>query len=410
MIVRMPPLHRKQDEVRRHPARFKVVCCGRRWGKTLMAAVLAFSCALSGGAVWWIGPTSREAYIGWKRLLPMAAQIPGCQVKHTLKELRFHGGGWIAVLSAESATLRGEGLDLVIIDEAAYLASLRSVWYGDLRASLSDRGGSAVFISTPNGRTFFHELYLLGQNQAEPDWASWQMPTSTNPFIDKSEIAAARATMPAWFFEQEYEAAFQSFAGKVYKTFGPESPNVFAFGNDLSPYGEFWGGIDFGFRNPIVVLVGGLDRDDCLDVIDGVYAREMTTPDLIATLKGLQVQYNVRRWFADPADPNTIKQLQAAGLPVVGAPRVKNDLDRGFIKDGLVKVETRLVNGRLRIADRLRDHVREMDVYRYPNEREGAEEKESPLKVDDHAPDSIRYMVVGLDHLRGRVPQIVVAA
>ena len=408
MIVRMPRLHAAQDRVRRHPARFKVVDCGRRWGKTLLAATLAFSVALAGGAVWWIGPTSREAGIGWKRILPMAKQIPGATIKYAKNEIHFPGGGWIAVLSAESATLRGEGLDLVIIDEAAYLADLRRVWYGDLRPALADRGGAAVFVSTPAGRNFFYELYMLGQN-GEPGWASWQMPTSTNPFIARDEIAAARRVLPGWYFAQEFEAAFQSFAGKVYKEFSPDSPLVFTL-DGVSAYREFWGGIDFGFRNPTVAVVGGIDRDDRLDVIDGLYQREMTTPDLIAALRKMQAQYRVCRWFADPSEPGVIKELVAAGLPVVGAPRVQGELDRGFLKGGIVKVETRMVNGLFRVARHLTDVVREIDVYRYAEGRDGAEEKEAPLKVDDHAPDAVRYMVVGLDHLRGRVPQIWVAA
>jgi len=410
MLVRMPPLHRKQEEIRRSKARFKVAACGRRFGKTLLGATAGLETGLTGGAAWWVGPTSREAGIGWRAMTMLSRQIPGAAVKLADKEIHYPGGGWVGVLSAESQTLRGEGLNRIIVDEAAYLRSLLKTWQEDLRAALSDRQGDALFLSSANGRDDFYQLHRRGQSPDHPEWASWQCTTYDNPFIARAEIEAARRELPDWVFRQEYLAEFVSFAGKVYKTFTPESASVFTFAGDLSPYTEYWGGIDFGFRNPTVVSVGGLDRDDRLDIIDGVYAREMTTPDLLDTLWGFQRQYNVRRWFADPADPNTIAQLKAAGPPVVGAPRVKNDLDRTFIKDGLVKVETRLVNGKLRIADRLPDHIREMDVYRYPGEREGAEEKESPLKVDDHAPDSIRYMVVGLDHLRGRMPQIVVAA
>jgi hypothetical protein len=136
----------------------------------------------------------------------------------------------------------------------------------------------------------------------------------------------------------------------------------------------------------------------------------MTNPDLIDGLRRLQQQYPVRMWFADPADPGTIQELRAAGLPAQAAPRAKGALERSSIKEGIVKVETRLVGNSLRIARQLPDHVREMDIYRYPGEREGAESKETPLKVDDHAPDSIRYLVTGVDDLRGRDLNIVVAA
>ena len=121
----------------------------------------------------------------------------------------------------------------------------------------------------------------------------------------------------------------------------------------------------------------------------------------------LQERYNVRRWFADPAEPKTIREMQRAGLRVTGAPRVKGALDRTYIRYGLMAVETRLVNGRFRIAANTcpADFVREMDVYRYPDQRDGAEMKETPLKVDDHFPDAARYMVVGIDEM-GRIPQV----
>ena len=410
MIARMPALHHKQDEIRKHAARFKAIKCGRRFGKTLLAVVLALSCALGGGAVWWIGPTSREATIGWKRLMPMVRQIPGVTVKASLHEIHFPGGGWIAVLSAENTTLRGEGLDLVIIDEAAYVAMLREIWLGDLRASLSDRLGAAVFISTPDGRDYFDSLYLLGQDPDETEWASWECPTSDNPFIDPEEIEAARRMLPPWYFEQEYLAKSQSFTGKVYKTFEPSGACTF-HSTDLDTYPEYYGGIDFGFTNPTVACIGGINRDDRMDVVDGIHQSGLTTPDLVDIMKGYHDRYRARRYFADPSNPDAIAQLKAAGLPVVACPRVKGSMDRSWIMAGIIKVETRLVNGLLRICTDLvpPEYIDEFDGYRYPPTKGEREVKETPLKVRDHFPDALRYMVEGVDYLSGHMPQIRVA-
>jgi hypothetical protein len=394
MRVIMPPLHRKQDDIRISKARFKVVSCGRRFGKTLLGVVLAISCALAGGAVWWVGPTSREAGIGWRAMKGLAQQIPGVVVKAADRQIVFPGGGWIAVLSAQSQTLRGEGLDLIIIDEAAFLPGLLNVWQEDLRAALSDRRGAAMFISSPNGRGDFYTLWQRGSNIEHPDWKSWQASTYDNPFIPKSEIDAARRELPDWVFRQEYLAEFVTFAGKVYKSFDPAGPMIY---DEREPLGsdECWGGIDFGFRNPTVVSVGRLDRDDVLHVDDGTYLRESTTADLVGILRNLQTQHNVRSWFADASEPGTIKELRLAGLPVRPAPRVTGDRDKSSIRAGIVLVETRLINGRLKFRRSLRDHIREFDVYRYPDEKSGPA-GEVPLKVDDHAPDSVRYMVQGI--------------
>ena len=408
MKIKLPPLFAAQREIADDPARFKVLSCGRRWGKTQLCSVMALATALGGGVVWWVAPTSENAKRGWEKVEPLAKAIPGSRVKYADREVHFPGGGWIAFRSADSkSSLRGPGVDLMILDEAAYIPVER--WRGELRPTLSDKQGGAVFISTPAGRNWFYEMYQRGQDGDFAGWASWQLPTSSNPYIPDGEVAEAARELPEWYYRQEYLAEFMTFAGKVYKSFSAESDAVFTL-ESLATYREYWGGIDFGYRNPTAVVVGGLDRDDRLDIVDGLYQREMTTPELADVLLRLQDEYEVSRWFADPADPGGIQELRSAGLPVVGAPRVKGEVDRSYIKSGIVKVETRLVTGRLRVADHLAAHIRELEMYRYPDGRSGGEEKETPLKVDDHVADALRYMVVGLDQLRGRLPRVRVAA
>ena len=83
MVVNLPPLHTGklpgsggQREIAEHPARFKVVCCGRRWGKTLLGVVLCLRTALPGGRTWWVAPHYKEAREGWNVLVTLARQIP----------------------------------------------------------------------------------------------------------------------------------------------------------------------------------------------------------------------------------------------------------------------------------------------------------------------------------------------
>ncbi len=122
------------------------------------------------------------------------------------RRILLPGGGEIVVKSADSPeSLRGEGLDLVVLDEAAFIDS--EVWTDAIRPALSDRKGGAVIISTPAGYNWFHEVFMRGQ-EARDDWQSWQYPTSDNPLIDAAEIEAARESLPARTFAQEYEAAF----------------------------------------------------------------------------------------------------------------------------------------------------------------------------------------------------------
>ena len=212
MEIRLPTLHPRQLEVARHPARFRVLVCGRRWGKTRLAVLESLAVALRGGRVWWVAPTYAQASIGWRLARPMAAAIPGTVIREVDRVLRFPGGGEIWFKSADRPdSLRGEGLDALVIDEADFIDG--DVWEQALRPALSDRKGRALFISSPNTEGgWFHRLYQRGQS-GDAAWASWSFPSWTNPYLDPAEIDASRGDLPSIVFRREYGAEFVSAAG-----------------------------------------------------------------------------------------------------------------------------------------------------------------------------------------------------
>lgn len=170
--------------------------------------------SLIGGRCWWVAPTYQIAAVAWRQFRALAVQIPGVDIKEGEKIITFLGGGFLQMKTADNPTsLRGEGLDLVIIDEAAHVANWDEVWWQALRPALSDRQGQAVMISTPKGHNHFHELYQLAQT--ELDWACWHFPSSSNPYLQAVEIEAARAQLPALVFRQEYGAEFVQLSGAI---------------------------------------------------------------------------------------------------------------------------------------------------------------------------------------------------
>ena len=145
--------------------------------------------------------------VGWRGLHLLASQIPGAQVARVERMVTLPGGGTAQVRSADDPqSLRGEGLDLAVLDECAYIR--QAAWFEALRPTLSDRKGGALFISTPHGINWFRDLWLRGQDDAFPAWQSWTFKTSDNPYIDKAEIEDARRTLLSRIFRQEYEADF----------------------------------------------------------------------------------------------------------------------------------------------------------------------------------------------------------
>ena len=213
-IWRVKP-HDGQKEVHRSSARFKVLSAGRRWGKTRLGVNECVSVANDGGRAWWVSPSYKTSEVGWRPLRQMCRRIPGVEIKLGDRVVNFPNGGFVAVRSADNPdSLRGEGLDFVVMDECAFMQ--REAWTEAIRPALSDRQGKALFISTPKGRNHFWELYQKGIN-GEEGWQSWTFPTISNPFIQASEIEAAKRDLPEMIFRQEYLAEFIDDSGGVFR-------------------------------------------------------------------------------------------------------------------------------------------------------------------------------------------------
>lgn len=219
MIVELYTPHPGQVPLHHSIARFRIATCGRRFGKTYACVNEIAKHALEHprSMGWWVAPTFQQTKIAFRLLTQhFRDALAG---PPSLSELRCE---WVtgSVTQFRSAdnfdALRGEGVHFLVMDEAAMIA--RDAWEKALRPTLADTNGRAIFISSPRGRNWFHELWSRGQDRERwPDHESWQFPTSANPYIPASEIEAARDTLPADVFRQEMEAQFLEDSAGVFR-------------------------------------------------------------------------------------------------------------------------------------------------------------------------------------------------
>lgn len=238
-VIRLPELYAAQREIALDPTRFRVICAGRRAGKTRLGAVLAFATAVRGERVAWLAPTYSQSCIGFEVCKALAAQVPGVSVRESTRTITFPSGGTIEFRSAEIIdNLRGNSWDLCIIDEAAYVPE--SLFDSVIRPALADRRGRMLAISTPAAvGDHFHEWFLRGQRNADPEWRSWQLPSKANPYLPSGEIDAARASMTSIAFQREFLAEFVTAAGaRVQRAWlridSPPACTIVAQGVDLA--------------------------------------------------------------------------------------------------------------------------------------------------------------------------------
>lgn len=216
-------LHGGQYKVFSSQHRFKVVCAGRRWGKTQVSKVSIVSRAKTPNSlIWYVAPTYGMARsIMWPELI---AAIPAKWIKRsneTRMTLELINGTRIELKGADKPdTLRGVGIDFLVIDEAQDIRP--DTWYKVLRPTLLTTGGHALVIGTPKGFNWFYDLWKLGQDPEKREtgeWMSWQFVSKDSPFIPAAEIEAAKRDMDPKSFQQEMEASFINMAGRVYYNF-----------------------------------------------------------------------------------------------------------------------------------------------------------------------------------------------
>lgn len=213
--VRVPAMHAAQRMVDSEAQRFNVLCAGRRTGKSVLSRRRLLRVAAKGRPVAYFAPTYKMLSEYWRETVqewqPLIEKLNVQQNRILLK-----GGGSLDMWSLdEPNAARGRKYAHVAIDEAAIIARLQEAWQQVIRPTLSDYQGTADFYSTPRGHNFFYQCFQRGQDEAHPEWISWQLPTSRNPFIKPAEIEAARLELPERVFAQEYLAQFLDDSGGV---------------------------------------------------------------------------------------------------------------------------------------------------------------------------------------------------
>lgn len=375
-----------QAQIAEDTHRFRVLRCGRRFGKTLLAAWEIFGVAVSAPnkRISYYAPTRDDARdIMWGTLCDIC--LPVITYKNDsrleLKVKTKSGGeslivlqGWESVKDRQKG--RGVKNDFIVTDEVSKYPEFWLNWHEVLRPTLTDTRGSALFPSTPNGYNHFYDLSNI--ELRDPDFKTFHFSTYDNPYIPLDEIEKARKELPEDKFSQEYLAEFRKKSGLVY----PEFSRAIHLFDDLTPRRgliEVISGVDFGFTNPSVILVIERDSDNNYWVRSEWYRTGKTNAELIEYARTL----GVNAFYPDPAEPDRIEEMKRAGLTI-------REVNKDIVK-GIDSVRTLLKNKKLRVHLDCLNLISELETYSYPEKRTNQNEPEVPIKEGDHACDALRY-------------------
>lgn len=412
----MIKLHEAQKKVYDDISRYRVICAGRRWGKSVLSQLIAIRWAVEhpGGLVWIVSPTYRQGkQIHWRGIQQILSRTNWVVKKNEVDlSITLKNGSSIELKGAENPdALRGVRLNGLVVDEIASIRNWDWLWSEVLRATLTDYQAPALFISTPKGYNHFHELYKMGEDTE--GYKSWKFTSYDNPYIKKEEIDAAKKELTEDTFYQEYMADFRKYTGSVYKDFAREVHVITPF--DIPQDWSIYRAIDFGSTNPTACIFIAVDGDENWYVFKEHYQTGQTIDYHAGIINSLSNTLTIRATYGDPSGAQWISEFAQRGIYITPANKETNQSPQGWVRYGIEKVSEKLKSVPGKVVSSLQDDgrgsrpsifvfnncvstIQEFETYRWKEksvtQAQDLNEPDVPEKANDHAMDALSYFAV----------------
>lgn len=327
--------HEKQREmingILNSKAKYHIACVGRQFGKSLMGINLALYWAINNNnsRILWVSPVYSQSTKVQKEIIQA---IGGSDIvksaNYSSNEIELKNGSVILFRSAERYdNIRGLTCTYGIIDEAAFCKD--EAWTEAIKPVFLVNGVKILFISTPKGKNWFHNIFSLGKSTDHPNYKSYTGSSYDTPYIEEEEIEDAKRTLPEKVFQQEYLAKFIDGGGEVFQNLQKNK-----FTRYSQPQGKVYCGIDLGKQEDSTVAT----FIDATGKIVDIYRDSKTEwshmiNDIVKLLKKWNATAMVEvNGIGDPIFEQ-IKKKWANTHPFTTTSRSKNEIIEGLILD-----------------------------------------------------------------------------
>jgi len=359
-------LSQPQKTIVSDPHRFRVICAGRRFGKTYISIrELSRYASQPNQKVLYVAPTYRMAKgIVWDTLKLKLSKLRWIRkVNESDLNIRLINGTQINIRGADNFdSLRGLEYHFIVMDEAAMIDP--RAWTEVLRPTLSNTRGHALFISTPTGKSnWFYDLFQ--RRESDPNyWSSHQFTSLDGGQIPEEEIEQARRDMDERTFRQEFEASFESFVGRIAYNFEREQhvKSIDDYDTNILHIG-----MDFNV-SPMSAAVFVRNNDD-LYCVDEIMMHSANTQDMVDEIHN---RYPSSKLFVYPDPSGSARKTAANGATdhsilanagfIVKAPRKHN-----AVRDRINSFNSRLMTSQgsqhLWISPNCRNLIESLEKY-----------------------------------------------
>ncbi len=231
------------------------------------------------------------------------------------------------------------------------------------------------------------------------DVKNWYWGFEDNPVLSKDYISELKNTLSGIWLERLFHGRWVAAQGGIYDKFNRSIHVIRQVPVELV---EYVIGIDWGYENPLALVLIGIDYDGTYYILDEIYKSKQlidkSLVDLMAVKGWFDLKYNSRKIgisyaYADSARPDYVYIFnEITKIPTIGG--------RKEVNEGIQSVQRRFIdkdNGKygLYILEQCHNTIKEIEGYHWHIVKGTG--KDEPEKKDDHICDALRYVILTRD-------------
>ena len=303
------------------------------------------------------------------------------------KRVEFYNGSLVYFRACDyERKLAGYTLDFFGLDEPI---DMDETIFTQLVGRISGTGNLkkpfGLLTTNPGAET--HWIYkFFYWDDADPSFAHIDTSTYDNILLfgHADYIRRMKAVSDEDWSRRYLNGKWGMFEGAIYKEFNPEL-HMGKF-SEL-PVKYHIAAVDWGLRDPYVILVGGVTNDDRIVIKEEHYANNLSSHELSKKIAELHKEYDFKKVYCDPAAADLILQTYNRGVPIgkKTSSGIKSFADND-ISSGIARVRSLFKNNLLLIDGECYNFKREHLAYRF---KQGTDK---PVDKDNHTCDACRYL------------------
>lgn len=249
-----------------------------------------------------------------------------------------------------------------------------------------------VFTTTPAWQNWLYRLFVLSKDERYRLFSgiATEVNKANLPASFIPDLMAQYGGAESPFAQQELYGLFVAQTGQVYSLFDRKKHLKSNFRVDFK---YIFAGVDWGGRAPFALVVVGIDHENRYWVIDEYYKSGITVNEFAQACKLMSKKWPINKFLCDGTQPAGVLLLRQMGLPAIS---MKHQ-GREWIKQGVMRISAlfeQRADGSysIYVHPKCESFIRELESYRWPDQREGGPEADNPVKANDHALDAFRYV------------------